>query len=171
MKIQLPSPSASDLQLIRGEPTLLIGTSVPFTAPANAVSGLIAVSGMSTNGTSIPLIQIGDEDGIEPTGYNSAGGYSVTSTLSSVPQTTGFGLAGNVTAATILNLNILLVRANPLTNTWNMSIGGGNTNPVANYGGGTKSLSKPLTGGRFITVNNTDQYDAGYFTTMWWVKP
>jgi len=71
------------------------GTSIDFISiPAWVKKITVMFSGVSTNGTSAPLIQIGDSGGIENTGYLG----SSTNISSSSNYTTGFGILSSVAA-------------------------------------------------------------------------
>jgi hypothetical protein len=128
------------------------GTSVDFTDIPSWVKRItVMFSGISTNGSSSYLIQLGDSGGIENTGYlgSSASGNF----------TTGFGIssggAANVYhgAITILNLT---------NNNWVATGTYGNSSAGASFEiGMSKTLSDILTQIRITTVNGTDTFDAG----------
>ena len=137
------------------------GTSIGFTGiPSWAKRITVMFSGVSSNGSSDFLIQLGDSGGIENTGYVSQSLFSTNASSS----TSGFvirnGLSTYVFSGhiTITNLS---------SNIWIESqvLTGGSS--VAFYGGGTKELSATLDRIRITTVNGTDTFDAGSINIMY----
>jgi hypothetical protein len=121
-------------------------------------------SGVSTSGTSNPLIQLGDAGGIENTVYV-ATSTNQSGTVAS--YTTGFGI-NNASAAAILHGSIIISLLNSATNTW--AIQGAICAAAASgsyYVAGAKSLSDVLTQVRITTVNGTDTFDAGTINILW----
>jgi len=118
--------------------------------------------GVSTNGTSNLLVQLGDSGGIEPSGYLGAGGAVLTSSATTVANyTTGFGI--NVTAvASVVHGTLTLTLEDASDFTWvaSGSFGRSDTTQVQ-ITGGSKSLSAALDRVRITTVNGTDAFDAG----------
>lgn len=140
------------------------GTSIDFTSiPAGVNTIRIGFKGVSTNGTSIPMVQIGDSGGIETSGYNGAAvqllsGPSVTGSQFSA----GFQLAAGWSATSVMNGFVELTRYDA-SGTWmvGFSLGRSDT-AVVNSGGGYKTLSTAtLDRVRITTVNGTDAFDAG----------
>ena len=136
------------------------GTSVDFTDIPSWVKRItVMFSGLSTNGTSVPIIQLGDSGGIEDTGYLGTG-TSLTSTTSTAEYTTGFGLGSASAAAQTKSggISIHLISSN----TW-VAFGIFGRGDAAGTGvtGGSKALSDTLTQVRITTVNGTDTFDAG----------
>jgi len=144
------------------------GTSVDFTGiPATAKRITVMLNGVSTNGTSNNIIQIGSGSPLV-TGYLSyyaievGGGVSSTAT-----STTGFGIVvGNAAE----NRYVLMTLVNISGNTWMAAYAGG-ANNAANYyglnGGGSAALSGALDRIRITTVNGTDTFDAGTINIMY----
>lgn len=146
------------------------GTSIDFTSiPAGTKRITINFVGVSTNGTSIVMIQLGDSGGIEATGYlanaaDLAGGPAIT-----VSQfTTGFGVTGGGAAASVLHGRVVLELENVSAFTW-VSTGSiaRSDAAVVNTGSGSKSLSAELDRIRLTTVNGTDAFDAGAVNIMY----
>jgi len=124
----------------------------------------VMLNGVSTNGTSNKLIQIGDLGGIKNTGYLSSSAYIVNSS-SNVLYTTGFGIQTFQAISTISGLMSLLTIN---TNVWVESHG--ISNYVDNHsvvGGGDKTLSGTLDRLRLTTVNGTDLFDGGTINCMY----
>lgn len=133
------------------------GTSVDFTGIPSWVKRItVMLNGVSTNGTSVMLIQLGDAGGIENTGYLGSGSTAAVF----VNYTTGFGLSGAQAAARVYQggLTISLISGN----TWAcFGVTGLSDQASTNLTGGTKTLSDTLTQVRITTVNGTDTFDAG----------
>jgi hypothetical protein len=145
------------------------GTSHDFTGiPAWVKRITIMIAGLSTSGTSNPIIQIGDSGGIEATNYASSGGV-ITGTPSVATKnfTTGFGIYSN-NAAYVLHGSIVLSLLDASTNTWvcNGQTCLSNTN-ITQLICGSKSLSATLDRVRITTENGTDTFDAGTINIMY----
>jgi hypothetical protein len=140
------------------------GTSVDFTGiPSWARRVTVMFSGVSTNGTSLPLIQIGDSGGIETSGYSGGAALNLSGTANSA----GF-LTTRVSAAANLHDGIATLYLIG-SNTWVLSgqmYQSSQVQPIASSAG-SKTLSDPLTQLRITTVNGTDQFDAGTINVMY----
>jgi hypothetical protein len=134
------------------------GTSIDFTGIPSTVKRItIMFDAVSTNGTSLKLIQLGDSGGIETTGYsagvvdlqfysNSSAGFLVNSYV---------GASTDATYGQITLMNLT-------GDTWTAA---GGTHQTG-YGApcafsGAKALSATLDRVRITTVNGTDTFDAG----------
>jgi hypothetical protein len=139
------------------------GTSIDFTGIPSWVKKItVMFAGVSTNGTSLPQIQLGDSGGIENTSYNSfgllvgaAGGTAVGS------ATTGFVIYDNTpSASNALTGQMFLSKIDG--NSWVCSLMVLDSNRSAmKTTSGAKTLSDVLTQLRITTVNGTDTFDAG----------
>ena len=146
------------------------GTSVDFTGIPSWVKRVtVMLNGVSTNGTSPVIVQLGDSGGVENTGYVSqAAGISTTviDTTRSGTNTDGFRLAVNVHAATdAITGKIDIV--NISSNTWIAQgiIIASATFPTMTVG--SKTTSATLDRVRITTVNGTDTFDAGSINIMY----
>ena len=134
------------------------GTSVDFTDIPSWVKRItVMFAGMSTNGTSHKLIQLGDSGGIENTGYVSTSSYTATGagTISST--------AGHIMFADSATDGLHGIAVFTLINdtTW---VGTHTARYLTNscsIGGSSKTLSATLDRIRITTVNGTDTFDAG----------
>lgn len=146
------------------------GTAVDFTGIPSWVKRItVLFNGVSSNGTSQTLIQIGDSGGIENTGYSSASGLIYNSAGAAAAYTTGFGIFNN-------QASIVFSGAVTITNiSGNIWIASGSLGcPVAGTGvligltvGGTKELSAQLDRLRITNVNGTDTFDAGTINILY----
>ncbi len=141
------------------------GTSIDFTGIPSWVKRItVMLSGVSTNGTSSPMLQLGDSGGIETTGY------AVTSaTISATPgvsaYTTGFTIRSGNSSAALLGHFVLTLLG---SNNWVCSGNFGDTGTTTNYVvGGQKTLSDTLDRVRITTVNGTDTFDAGSINILY----
>lgn len=147
------------------------GTSIDFTSiPSWAKKVTVLFSGVSTSGTSIPLIQLGDAGGVEVTGYlGGAGIYDDGPTVTTTAQTIGFGINSSHSAAFVIHGSATISLFG--SNQWIYSSSMANssaTNPGACFtGGGSKTLSDVLTQVRITTVNGTDTFDAGSINILY----
>jgi len=142
------------------------GTSIDFTGiPSWAKKVTLAISALSTNGSSNPMLQIGPAAGPETTGYAgftgaSAGGVNAghsNGALLSPATGASDALMGVATWA--------LVDAS--TNTWAFSWAGGVSSGFGLVGGGTKSIAGPLTQVRLTTAGGTATFDGGKAVMTW----
>ena len=154
----------SDLKRINLASTVATtsGTDHTFTgAPSDARRISVLFSGVSTNGTSDLLIQIGDSSAVATTGYSgSAVLTNGAGTGSSLQHTAGFGIRSS-SATNLWAGAITLHLENSSTNTWVASGVLGNR-PGGNVSltGGFISLDSALTR-VVLTTFSGDTFDAG----------
>lgn len=132
------------------------GTSVDFTSIPSWVKRVtVMLSGISTNGTSLFLVQLGDSGGVETTGYASGAGSRSGETSS----TAGFVLNAAGVAAMTFSGSVQISTLG--SNLWVTSGVLSRSDGFANGFGGNKTLSDTLDRVRITTVNGTDTFDAG----------
>jgi hypothetical protein len=141
------------------------GTSIDFTGiPAWVKKITVMLSAVSTNGTSVPIIQLGDSGGIEITGYESCGGRPNGNTRSTI----GLILLLDTQASWSTTGNYVISLQNPSTNNW---VGGGTfmseSINLTQYSAGRKALSDTLDRLRITTINGTDTFDAGTINILY----
>lgn len=152
------TPAKLSQPFVSGNAVAASGTAIDFTSIPSWVNCIeIAVSGLSTNGVSAVLLQIGGSGGIENTGYNSS-----TSIISSVTNTVaGFALIAAPAVDSSIHGLASLRRVDAATNTWAcVFLGGGSNAAYALVQGGSKSLSAALDRVRLTTFGG-DTLDAG----------
>lgn len=138
------------------------GTTIDFTGiPSWARRVVVNFTGVSTNGTSSYIVQIGDSGGIENSGYLGASS-NVFSASGSSAFTDGFGIVAGGAGVTIHG-SIIISLSDVVNNTWDaFGILGRSDSAVTIQTGGSKSLSPgPLDRIRLTTENGTDTFDAG----------
>ena len=136
------------------------GVAIDFTGiPAGTRRITIMGSGVSTNGTSGLMVQIGDAGGPELTVYT--GGTSQTGTPTAF--TTGFGIMEVMTAANAYDFKMVIDLENAAAFRWisNSSCIDTAATQTMRLGCGAKALSAELTQVRITMVNGTDAFDAG----------
>lgn len=148
------------------------GTSIDFAPPSAGIPSwtkriTIMLEGVSTNGTSTLLIQIGDSGGIENTGYQSGANFSGGAGQFGT-STSGFLLEPtNMAAATFARHGIVTL-VNVTGNLW---VSASNVysegSQVVASGAGSKTLSGVLDRIRLTTTNGTDTFDAGSINIMY----
>lgn len=139
------------------------GTSHDFTGiPSWAKLITINISGVSTNGTSPLLFQIGDSGGIENTGYSGA----VMDVSAAAYHSAGFQIQNSSAAAQAWYGSFTLSLLSG--NTWGISGGISSTSSgyIATFSG-SKDLSATLDRVRLTTVNGTDTFDSGTFNILY----
>lgn len=140
------------------------GTSIDFTSIPSWVKRItVMFSGVSTNGSSNPQIQLGT--GSTPT-YTTSGYQNISQVGANAPAnfTSGFVFGGGAAANTLTGQFVL---NNVTGNTW---VGSGQvfqstTTPVYTQGG--IALAAALTAVRITTVNGTDTFDAGTINILY----
>lgn len=139
------------------------GTSIDFTSiPAGTKRVTVNFLGVSTNGTSNLMVQIGDSGGVETSGYLGSASLNTDSGSTVTRYTTGFGLNGAVAATSVLHGQIILTLLDSSTNTWTASVNLGDSSADQSHtGGSSKPLSAVLDRVRITTVGGSDTFDAG----------
>lgn len=146
------------------------GTSKDVTGiPSNAKRITIHFASVSTNGTSVPMLQIGDSGGIETSGYTAeAGNGSSTNLFSSATASgAGFPLTASWAATASLVGYVELVRYNN-SDTWYIggTYGRGDV-ATLHFAAGNKAVSANLDRIRLTTVGGTDAFDSGEFAVSY----
>ncbi len=140
------------------------GTSIDFTSIPSWVKRItVSFSGVSTNGTSNYLIQLGDSGGVETTGYLGASQDPASGTYTNF--TNGLGIISTLTA-NVWHGSIVFSLIS--SNTWAASyvLAKSNNNGGA-YGASSKQLSDTLTQVRITTAGGTDTFDAGSINILY----
>lgn len=161
-------------QIVLSTPvTLTNQTFVDFTGIPSWVKRVsIHFFAVSTNGTSVPIIQIGDSGGIETSSYTSGGantGVGIGTNFNTVVFSTGFALTATTAAASSFSGTYVLERFSSSSDQWQfhgMSTNA-NVSAVMYFGIGAKTLSTTLDRIRLTTVGGVDQFDAGTINISW----
>ena len=170
IRLMTPERVAQAIAALASGNSLTIG---PFTAWTSGaykdITGLpsgtkrfkVKPVAMSTNGTSVMIVQLGVSGGIETSGYTG----TVESGSSRTSFSTGIMLTQSGAATFSLDGELTFELADASTNTWTCSgVMSANNSAVASYSiSGAKALSGELTQFRVTTVGGTDTGDAGGF--------
>ena len=143
------------------------GTSIDFTGIPSWVKRVtVMFDGVSTNGTSQPMFQLGDSGGVKTTGYVTCATSITTGANASTAYTNGWQLYSS-NAARAIQGNIVFSLLNASTNTWSGVGNFANDTPALLFSTGTKALSGTLDRVRITTVNGTDTFDAGTINILY----
>lgn len=138
------------------------GTSIDFTGiPASVKQIVITFNGVSTDGTSAKVVQIGDSGGIETSGYQSCG-YILTSGASPAAGYASVGYAiFSELSSDALRGSVILTLQSSSANTWvaqGILTGSTSRNFLIS---GDKSLTATLDRVRITTELGTQNFDGG----------
>jgi hypothetical protein len=141
------------------------GTSIDFTSIPSWVKRItVMFSGVSTNGTSLIRLQLGDSGGIETTGYTSTSSY-IGSSSGGGSSTSGFDSYADGNASWARSGSFVFT--NVSGNVWVLNGAYLYTAGFQVIFNGTKTLSDTLDRVRITTVNGTDTFDAGSINIMY----
>lgn len=137
------------------------GTEQGFTSiPSWVTKIFFMLDGVSTNGTSNIIIQLGDSGGYETSGYSGAHWNHTGASVANLSD--GFLVDGFAAAAAVTHGMLTLVLMNSSTNTWAATgLFGFSSGTAARQISGTKSLSATLDRIRITTSGGVNTFDAG----------
>lgn len=125
----------------------------------------VMFNGVSLNGTSNVLVQLGDSGGIENTGYLGGCSLQAAGVIEAANSTAGYIIA-LAAAARVTHGNLIICSMG--SNLWSASGAFGFSNAAASgASGGSKTLSDTLTQLRITSVSGTDTFDAGTINIMY----
>jgi hypothetical protein len=142
------------------------GTSIDFTSIPSWVKRVtVMFDSVSTNGSSVLLVQAGSGS-ITTSGYLGSSGVMNGGNVSSVNNNTaGFGVFNNAAVAIVYGTVVLTLVG---SNTWVASgTQGYSVNVYAGVTGGRIALSGALDRVRITTTNGTDTFDAGSINILY----
>ena len=142
------------------------GTSIDFTSIPSWVKRItVMFNGVSTNGSSNKLIQLGTSGGIVTTNYQSLGSQANGGGNSLTSSTGGILIQSNSSSHTLFGSCIISLQT---TNVW-VAQYCFNDSSAANLflGSGLSTLGATLTQLRITTVNGTDTFDAGSINILY----
>ena len=165
-KIQNMGPGVKRTGIVSGTTVAASGTYVDFTSiPLETKRITIMFAGVSTNGASDYLIQLGDSGGVENSGYLGScvllvhTGTVVAANYTAGIPITNYDIQG---AANVMHGSVILELLDALTNTWvARAVVGFSNAPLGCVSGSSKSLSATLDRVRITTENGSDAFDAG----------
>lgn len=143
------------------------GTSIDFTGIPSWVKRItVMFSGVSTNGTSNLLVQLGTPS-FTTSGYSAiSSNVAIAGGVGGAASTSGFIVATQLSASSVRHGHMVLT--NITGNVWVSShvIGDPGIN-FSGQGGGNIGLGAVLTAVRITTVNGTDTFDAGSINILY----
>jgi hypothetical protein len=136
------------------------GTTIDFTSIPSWVNRVtVMVRGLSTNGTSYMLIQVGTSSGVTTSGYMSSSmDVDNSGGSSAADSTAGFAIKNN--GANNIFSGMMRI-AHMGSNVWVSDHTMKFTTTTSSFGGGDVALGGTLDRVRITTVNGTDSFDAG----------
>lgn len=144
------------------------GTSIDFTSIPSWVKRItVMLQGVSTNGTSQKLFQLGTGSTTYTTsGYSNVSTF-VAGSVGTLAYTNGFNLYNLVTAAD--TISGVIVFTNLTGNTWacSGSVGQSTGTAISAFTNGSIALGAALTAVRFTAANGTDTFDAGTINILY----
>jgi len=155
-----PSDAVAATVTTLGTPTATTsGTSITFSGiPAGTKYISMSLVGVSTNGSSPAIVQLGAAGGVENTGYLSAGANGAIA----ANFTNGFGLQNSAAPGSLHHGTVHFNLENSTNFTWSASGILALSNSATVYtSAGAKSLSSELTTVVLTTSGGTDAFDAG----------
>jgi hypothetical protein len=162
--LTLSSGAVANGLTLAAEQASTSGTSIDFTGiPAGVKRITILLNGVSTNGTSNIIVQLGDSGGIETSGYLSSAAFLGNGiAIVAANSTNSFVITIGPAAATLLDGALVLDLQNASTNTF-VARGtiGYSSGAAVSLCAGSKALSGTLDRVRITTAGGTDTFDAG----------
>ena len=145
------------------------GTSIDFTSIPSWVKRItVNLSGVSTNGTSVVLFQLGISSGVTTSGYLGSSSTILDTATGAANYTIGFGSGKDNSAANLKHGCMVFNLLNSASNLWAcFGVVGASNEARVNHTGGTVSLSGTLDRVRITTVNGTDTFDAGSINILY----
>lgn len=139
------------------------GTSIDFTGiPSGTKIVKIMFVGVSTNGNSDIIVQIGDSGGIEPSGYLGSSATTANGAATAAANyTSGFGVIASNAVAVIHGAITISIMNSATFTVVASGVFGRSDNTGTIHTGGSKSTSAELDRIRITTVGGTDTFDAG----------
>jgi hypothetical protein len=144
------------------------GTALDFTDIPSWVKRItVMFSGVSTNGTSKVMVQLGDSGGIETSGYLGSVAFADLSTAAS-NFSSGFIVDEGTNAAAIRHGSVIISQVSAAAFSWACFGNMGRSDAAAiSVSAGSKALSDTLTQVRITTVGGTDTFDAGSINILY----
>ena len=146
--------------------TTTSGTSIDFTSLPSWIKRItVMMSGVSTNGSSVVMIQLGTSGGVQATSYV---GSVWNSNTANAALSTGFQTLQAAGATVTIESTAILTLLNSATGLWSASINTGRSDAATMaVTAGSKTLSGTLDRVRITTVNGTDTFDAGTINILY----
>ena len=160
------TPEKLSQKITSGTSQTATGTFVDFTGIPSWVKKItVMVAGVSTNGSSIPQIQLGTTSGIAATGYLGSAMGVGTGTNAALMSS---GFLTNAAGNSLQARHGIATICNVSANTWVCNgVLGNSANQEGSIFAGSVSLLGVLDRIRIAAFNNTDTFDAGSINIMY----
>lgn len=158
------APAWSDKITLATEQASTSGTSIDFTSiPAGVKRITIMGQGVSTNGTSALIVQLGDSGGVETASYTGSVIECVAAGNAALQYSTGFALHTAAEAAATYDFMVILSLESAASFRWLAKITNAKAASEArcSFGAGAKALSAELDRVRITTAGGANTFDAG----------
>lgn len=144
------------------------GTALDFTGIPSWVRRItVMFQGVSTNGTSNHIVQIGSGS-FTTTGYLGTCSNVASASANSTQMSTGFMVSNGASATAVYHGVITLCLINASTNAWTeMGSLGRSDGTLGYFSGGSLALLGVLDRVRITTVGGTDTFDAGSINILY----
>lgn len=161
----LGAPSGTSNVKLQTQVVASSQTAIDFTGIPSWVNRVTVIfRGLSTNGTSAVLVQIGDSGGIETTGYDAVNLSTAASALAHGSSTAGFLIAPQAATDTFSG-RVTISRASG--DIWEADGMVKRNSNAMGFVSGDKTLSTTLDRVRITMANGTDIFDAGAVSISW----
>lgn len=140
------------------------GTTIDFTGLPSTIKQIhILINGLSTNGTSNVIVQLGDSGGVEPTGYVGAiSRFGAAALATAATDSNGLTVVNDVAAADVMQGVISLYLLDAANNIWTIKSTISESNAATHFSAaGTKALTATLTSVRITTAGGANSFDNG----------
>jgi hypothetical protein len=142
------------------------GNNIDLTGiPAGARRVVLTLSGVSTDGTNQPLIQLGTSGGVQTTGYATVSTSITTAANAATAYTNGWQIF-SANAANVISGMVTFVLVNAASNTWSAFGLLNHSLPSVVMISGDVSLPAALDRIRLTTVGGLDAFDAGVVNVL-----
>lgn len=132
------------------------GSQQDFTIPAGVKRIVMSFIGFSTNGTAVPVVQLGTSGGVQVTSYNGAA-YNLGASGANISS--GFSLGAAWSTAITMHGFLEMMLVDATNHIWAVSGNIGRSDSAQNMiMSGTKSLGAEIT---TVRLKTTDTFDAG----------
>jgi hypothetical protein len=140
------------------------GTSIDFTSIPSWVKRITVIfNEVSTNGTSVIQVQLGDSGGVENSGYLSTK-IEISTSANNSAITSGHSVVGGAAANVASGILIFVLVSG---NIWIGTSSVKQSTSFMSIGNSSKTLSETLDRIRITTVNGTDTFDAGSINILY----
>jgi hypothetical protein len=167
LKVNPDNSVTMDLDLGRTAPIAASGQVGDIYIPGKSKRITVLVSELSTNGTSVPIIQLGTLLGVENSGYIGSAS-TISGDTTTTNHATGFLFSGSPVLVTSTFSGAVTLSKIDNSNTWVCSgVLGLSNGPATIVTAGAKQLGGDLSTVRLTTVSGTEAFDNGKISVIY----